>query len=101
MRLLHELRHQPAGVRRGADGATLQSGEQVISVESIPVNVVDTVGAGDSFDAGFIYGHLNDWPLEKTLRLAVICGALSTRKAGGTQAQATLPEISNEWMSDE
>ncbi len=59
---------------------------------SIPVNVVDTVGAGDSFDAGFIYGCLNGWPLEKSLRLACVCGALSTQAAGGTAAQPTLDQ---------
>jgi sugar/nucleoside kinase (ribokinase family) len=77
-------------LKRGADGASAQSGATVISVPSIPVNVVDTVGAGDSFDAGFIYGYLNKWSLEKTLRLAAICGALSTQAAGGTTAQPTI-----------
>jgi sugar/nucleoside kinase (ribokinase family) len=54
--------------------------------------VVDAVGAGDSFDAGFVYGALAGWPLEKALALAVACGALSTRAAGGTAAQPTLEE---------
>jgi 2-dehydro-3-deoxygluconokinase len=53
---------------------------------------VDTVGAGDTFDAGFIYGYLKDWPLEKSLRLACVCGAMSTQKAGGTDGQPTLDE---------
>ena len=78
------------GVKLGADGALgVRNGEKV-RVASIPVNVMDTVGAGDSFDAGFLYGYLNDWPLDKTLRLACICGALSTQRAGGTGGQPTL-----------
>jgi sugar/nucleoside kinase (ribokinase family) len=64
----------------------------MVRVPSIPVAVADTVGAGDSFDAGFLYGYLNGWGLEKSLHLANVCGALSTRAAGGTSAQATLPE---------
>jgi sugar/nucleoside kinase (ribokinase family) len=64
-----------------------------IRVASIPVKVVDTVGAGDSFDAGFMVGYLNDWPLEKTLKLAAVCGALSTQAAGGTTAQPTLAQV--------
>ncbi|MCX6035300.1 MAG: PfkB family carbohydrate kinase, partial [Chloroflexi bacterium] len=56
------------------------------------VDVVDTVGAGDTFDAGFLYGFLNSWGLEKSLRLAVACGSLSTRRAGGTAAQPALEE---------
>jgi len=46
------------------------------------VNVVDTVGAGDSFDAGLLFGYLNSWSVERSLRLACICGALSTQNAG-------------------
>jgi sugar/nucleoside kinase (ribokinase family) len=61
-------------------------------MESIPVKVVDTVGAGDTFDAGFIYGYLRGWELEKSLRLACVCGALSTQAAGGTHGQPTLDE---------
>lgn len=79
-------------IKLGKDGALGISESQKIQMESIPVNVVDTVGAGDSFDAGFIYGYLNGWQLEKSLRLGVVCGALSTQKAGGTAAQPTLKE---------
>ena len=60
--------------------------------ESIPVKVKDTVGAGDTFDAGFLYGYLNHWELERLLRLAAVCGALSTQSAGGTNGQPTLEE---------
>jgi sugar/nucleoside kinase (ribokinase family) len=56
------------------------------------VRVVDAVGAGDSFDAGFVCGALAGWDLERCLKLAVACGALSTRAAGGTAAQPTLDE---------
>jgi sugar/nucleoside kinase (ribokinase family) len=54
--------------------------------------VVDTTGAGDSFNAGFLYGYLQNLPLGDTLALACACGALSTCAAGGTAAQATLTE---------
>jgi sugar/nucleoside kinase (ribokinase family) len=79
-------------IKLGAQGALGVTSSQKIKVSSIPVKVVDTVGAGDSFDAGFIYGYLNRWPIEKSLRLACICGALSTQKAGGTDGQPMLSE---------
>lgn len=79
-------------IKLGAEGAFLQNGEKAILTPSISVNVVDTIGAGDSFDAGFLYGYLHHWNLEKTLRLAAVCGALSTQAAGGTAAQPTLEE---------
>ena len=77
-------------VKLGAEGALACQGNQLIRADSIPVHVVDTVGAGDSFDAGFIYGYLQHWNLEETLRLACICGALSTQTAGGTDGQPSL-----------
>lgn len=80
------------GVKLGAQGALAVRGGQTVMAPSISVRVVDTVGAGDSFDAGFLYGVLNGWPLEKTARLACVCGALSTTAAGGTAAQPTLEE---------
>ncbi|MFN2155329.1 MAG: carbohydrate kinase family protein, partial [Anaerolineae bacterium] len=49
-------------------------------------------GAGDSFDAGFLYGYLNGWSLDRALRLACACGSLSTRAPGGTTGQPTLEE---------
>jgi len=79
-------------IKLGKDGALGMFKSQIVQVKSIPVNVVDTVGAGDSFDAGFIYGYLNQWGLEKSLRLACVCGALSTQQAGGTKGQPTLEE---------
>jgi sugar/nucleoside kinase (ribokinase family) len=79
-------------LKMGARGALGMSKGSKVRVDSIPVQVVDTVGAGDNFDAGFIYGYLHGWSLKKCLRLAVVCGSLSTQSAGGTNAQPTLDE---------
>ena len=79
-------------VKLGADGALACSNKDAFTAASIPVNVIDTVGAGDSFDAGFMYGYLNGWKIERSLRLACACGALSTQQAGGTNGQPTLEE---------
>lgn len=85
-------RVETLAIKLGADGALgVRDGERV-RVASIPVNVIDTVGAGDSFDAGFLFGYLNNWSLEKSLQLACACGALSTQRAGGTDGQPTLDE---------
>jgi sugar/nucleoside kinase (ribokinase family) len=58
-----------------------------------PVDVVDTTGAGDSFNAGFLAGRLAGRPVEEAVAWAARAGSLSTRAAGGTAAQATLPEL--------
>lgn len=83
-------RVETLAVKLGAQGALGIRNGQKVRAASIPVQVIDTVGAGDSFDAGFIYGYLNGWPLEQSLRMAAVCGALSTQAAGGTAAQPAL-----------
>jgi sugar/nucleoside kinase (ribokinase family) len=79
-------------VKMGASGGMAVRGDAVYRAPAPGVEVVDTVGAGDTFDAGLIYGYLQDWPLEKSLKLAIACGSLSTRKPGGTSGQPTLAE---------
>jgi sugar/nucleoside kinase (ribokinase family) len=81
-----------AAVKLGARGGAVQLKNKLIYAPALPVRLVDTTGAGDSFDAGFLYGYLNGWDLERNLALACICGSLSTRKAGGTSAQPTWEE---------
>ena len=79
-------------IKLGAEGAIASDGSQRVSSPSLKIPIVDTVGAGDTFDAGFIYGCLTGWDLKKSLRLACICGSLSTRQTGGTSAQPSLAE---------
>jgi sugar/nucleoside kinase (ribokinase family) len=90
----HELatHSKIVSVKLGAKGGVAVEGDTVIQSPAISVNVVDTVGAGDTFDAGFTYGYLQGWPLEKCLKLGIACGSLSTRKSGGIDGQPTLLE---------
>jgi sugar/nucleoside kinase (ribokinase family) len=83
---------QLVAIKLGADGAALRTKDKMIFAPSIPVNIVDAIGAGDAFDAGFLYGYLNQWDLEKSLQFATVCGALSTQAAGGIAAQTTLDQ---------
>ena len=79
-------------VKLGAQGGAARRGTEPARAAALPIDVMDTTGAGDSFDAGLIYGYLHGWDLERALRLACACGSLSTRAAGGTAAQPTLAE---------
>ncbi|MEN8234924.1 MAG: PfkB family carbohydrate kinase, partial [Actinomycetota bacterium] len=73
-------------------GATLVDGES-LHVEAPAVSdIVDAVGAGDSFNAGYLAGILSGEDPAAALRLAVAAGTLSTRSAGGTTGQATREE---------
>jgi sugar/nucleoside kinase (ribokinase family) len=79
-------------IKLGAEGALAAANKRMIRADSIPVAIVDSIGAGDSFDAGFLFGHLEHRTIEASLRLACACGALSMRAAGGTAGQPTLDE---------
>ena len=79
-------------IKLGARGALACQSDKIVQSAALQVNVVDTIGAGDTFNAGFLYGWLNGWCLEQTVRLATVCGSLSTRAVGGTSAQPTLDE---------
>jgi sugar/nucleoside kinase (ribokinase family) len=89
---LEELSHHAPVVvlKRGAAGAIARRGSEMVEVEPLPVVVVDTAGAGDTFDAGFVYGWLQGWDLRRCLQMAVACGSLSTRESGGVNGQPTL-----------
>jgi sugar/nucleoside kinase (ribokinase family) len=79
-------------VKLGPQGGLGRCQDLTVRAPALPVEVVDTIGAGDSFDAGFLYGYLHSWPLARSLHLACACGSLSTRAAGGTAGQPTLSE---------
>jgi len=80
-------------IKLGAAGAIAKAGDQVVEMDAFPIEVIDATGAGDSFDAGFIYGYLKGLPLAKSLRIGCACGALSTTKIGGIAGQPTLEEL--------
>ena len=80
-------------VKRGKDGASVHARDETYTASAIKVNVVDTIGAGDSFDAGFLYGFLNNMPLHECARIGCICGSLKAREAGGVKGQPRLSEI--------
>ena len=75
-------------LKLGSDGAKVYSGETVISAKPLNVEVRDTIGAGDSFDAGFLYGFLNNLPLELCLKCGLFCGSMNVTQAGGCKGQA-------------
>jgi sugar/nucleoside kinase (ribokinase family) len=76
----------------GADGCAVNYRGKLITVPAFRIKVVDTTGAGDSFNAGFLHAWLQHEPIEDCLRLGAACGALSTRGLGGTATQPTLEE---------
>lgn len=79
-------------IKCGGDGAVAQQSNVTARDPGFVVDVIDTTGAGDSFDGGFLAAYLNGESLDAALALGCACGALSTQTAGGTTAQATLDQ---------
>jgi sugar/nucleoside kinase (ribokinase family) len=73
-------------VKRGAEGAIAQRGSEQFRSRPMKVNAIDTIGAGDSFDAGFISQYIRDADVETCLAYGNLAGALSTTRPGGTEA---------------
>jgi sugar/nucleoside kinase (ribokinase family) len=74
----------------GARGAMTRHHGKTIARAALRVTPVDTTGAGDSFNAGFLHAWLAGGPIEQALELGAACGALSTLGLGGTSSQPTL-----------
>lgn len=79
-------------VKAGPDGAVAATGDGLIRAPAARVEAIDTTGAGDAFDAGFLASRLAGDRLERSLAIANACGALSTRALGGLDAQPTMDE---------
>jgi len=85
-------------MKNGEAGATAYSQEAHVSIPALPVTPVDTTGAGDSFDAGFLFRYVQGKSLASCLQYGAICGGLSTTKAGGATAAPTYAEV-QDWLS--
>lgn len=73
-------------VKRGSQGATAYTKTEQVSVKAIPVEVIDPVGAGDTFNAGFLHKWTQGKPLAECLAYGNVAAACSTTKPGGTEA---------------
>ena len=80
-------------IKLGKEGCICRYKEQVLRVPGIPVQVVDTTGAGDNFDSGFLCGQVRGHSLYDSLRIANICGGLSTQGYGGTTTSPTYNQV--------
>jgi sugar/nucleoside kinase (ribokinase family) len=73
-------------MKRGDKGAVARRGSQMFEAPPTKIAAVDTIGAGDSFDAGFLHQFIRGANIEDCLRYGNLTGALSTTRSGGTEA---------------
>ena len=82
-----------AVIKLGEKGAVAIQNGNLVKDRGFEINAVDTTGAGDSFDAGFMWAHLRGGSLHECLRVANACGALSALQVGGTSGQPAEPQL--------
>lgn len=88
-------------IKQGEKGATGYADGELMKMPAVKADkVVDTVGAGDGFNAGVLYGYLHNWPLERTLQFANTIGSMVVSVYGDNEGlpyyedvQAQLGEV--------
>jgi len=90
---LLELGARRVILKRGADGCSFQTPLGTMDYPGFKVKVIDTTGAGDSFDAAIIYGTLRGWDEQDTATLANAVGAVKVGKRGAGRNVPTLTEL--------
>jgi sugar/nucleoside kinase (ribokinase family) len=86
-----------AVVKLGGEGAIAVHEGKHYSFRALPIEPLDTTGAGDAFAGGYLYGLLSGLPFEDVMKVATICGGLSVTARGGATNVPRLPEL-QKWM---
>jgi sugar/nucleoside kinase (ribokinase family) len=80
-------------VKDGANGSWAFTDQRLIHIPAISVEPIDTTGAGDNFNAGFLYAWLDGQSIDNCLKWGNIVGGLSTTVLGGTVRKITCDEV--------
>ena len=84
-------------VKLGSQGAVACRGQEQIWAEPVPVDALETTGAGDAFNGGFLHYWMKGSPLADCLLAGNICGAASTRAPGGIESLPSKEEFQARW----
>lgn len=82
-----------AVVKQGPKGVLAKTADETVEVPPFPVDVVNGLGAGDAFGGAFIFGILQGWDIEATLRFANVAGALVAGRLECATAMPTQSEV--------
>ena len=82
-----------AVVKIGREGSLVQAGDQLVRVSAVPVNAVDTTGAGDVYASGFLYGLANGFSLANCGKLGGMLAAEVIQVLGAKIPDESWPQI--------
>lgn len=85
-------------VKTGADGAWIEREKEIIHVDAVKSDAVDSTGAGDFWQAGFLYGLFHDWPLGKAGNLGACLAAEVVKVLGAQLPDETWAKIRRDWL---
>lgn len=80
-------------VKQGPKGVLAKSRTETVEVPPYPIDVVNGLGAGDSFGGALCYGLLRDWPLKRVLQFANVAGAIVAGRRECSTAMPTTAEV--------
>ena len=92
-RKLHEFGVKLAVVKQGPKGVLAKTRDETVEVPPHFVDVVNGLGAGDSFGGALIHGLLSGWGLERILRFANVAGAIVASRRECSTAMPTADEV--------
>jgi sugar/nucleoside kinase (ribokinase family) len=82
-------------VTAGADGVyCCEPNERCLHIEALEVDVVDSVGAGDAFHGGFLFGLSVNWSLEEAIQLGIRCASLNCMSFGARSGMPKAEDLS-------
>ncbi len=95
---LHEIAKycELAIVKVGKEGSFIKRGNEIVKVDTIKANAIDTTGAGDSYAAGFFYGLTNGYNLETCGKIAALISGKVVEVMGANLPDKQWPEIQKE-----
>ncbi|NLS78973.1 MAG: 5-dehydro-2-deoxygluconokinase [Chloroflexi bacterium] len=81
-------------VKQGRRGAALvEAGREPVEIPGFPVEILNTLGAGDAFAGGLLYGFAQGWDWPKAARLGNACGAIVVTRHACSSAMPTMAEV--------
>ncbi|MEM2908171.1 MAG: carbohydrate kinase family protein [Candidatus Hadarchaeales archaeon] len=93
VRRILKLGPSTVALKRGRRGCLIATEGGMLRSPAFPVRAVDTTGAGDAFDAGFVFGIVEGWGIEKAARLANAAGALCAGRIGARTGLPSMQEL--------